>query len=160
MDSDQLGVLGENGTPLSTLTATEADWPSPPLPENGISGEWIEFVCQRLDELAPKNNLDETKWALGVIDFLDELKESDAESSPSERDRSTALRQTLVARLAAKGFAPVDSGEWNPDLQRAVAVIRKPDAPGTTIWGKGATGLSRGGKIIRKQEVKIETKGT
>ena len=120
---------------------------------------WKDFVSERLEELRLREGMDETKWALGVVDFIDELKESDAEASSKERDISAALRNEMLDVLASKGFAVVDSETWNPDLQRAVAVVRKPDATETKILGKGATGLARKGKIIRKQEVKIEMKG-
>ena len=143
----------------SAIPETAPQWPVAPRAKDGISHDWAEFASERLAELAPRQNRDETKWALGVVDFLDELKESETDSSPSERALSASLRETLVAFLATKGFAPVDADEWNPALQRAVAVVRKPDATGTHVLGKGATGLSRQGTIIRKQEVKIETKG-
>jgi len=134
-------------------------WPCPPEASDGVSQDWREFVVERLDELNPQQNKDETKWALGIVDFLDELKESDLEASSAGRDISASLGHKLVDILSSKGFTVVDSETWNPDLQRAVAVVRKPDATETIILGKGATGLSRNGKIIRKQEVKIEMKG-
>lgn len=134
-------------------------WPQPPVPGHGISTDWAEFVRERLGELDPASCDNETKWALGVVDLLDELKEADAEASSEERASSASLRVALLSCLSNKGFALEDSDEWNPDKQRAVAVVRKPDATVTTILGKGSTGLSRNGKIIRKQEVKIVTKG-
>lgn len=103
--------------------------------------------------------MDETKWALGVVDVLDELKESEKDASEAERKESDNLSDCLKAALAAKGFELVDSDEWNPERQRAVAVLRIPDAISTKVLGKGSTGLSRNGVIIRKQEVKIEMKG-
>lgn len=133
-------------------------WPKASVSGNGISSNWAEFVRDRLGELDPASCDNETKWALGVVDFLDELKEADAEASSEERASSASLRAALLACLSDKGFALEDSDEWNPDKQRAVAVVRKPDATVTTILGKGSTGLSRNGKIIRKQEVKIVTK--
>lgn len=134
-------------------------WPKPPVAENGISSDWTEFVHDRLSELNPASCTDETKWALGVVDFLDELAEANAEASAEERSEATKLRTSIVAILADRHFTPLDSDEWNPQTQRAVAVVRKPDAAETTILGKGSTGLSRNGKVIRKQEVKISTKG-
>lgn len=134
-------------------------WPKAPKTGNGISADWASFVSDRLAETNPAESSDDTKWALGVVDFLDELKESEADASAEERTESLNLSDRLRAALAAKGFALVDSDEWNPDKQRAVAVSRKPDAISTKILGKGSTGLSLNGKIIRKQEVKIETKG-
>ena len=134
-------------------------WPKAPKADGGISADWASFVSDRLAETNPTESSDETKWALGVVDFLDELKESEADASEAERTESRNLSDRLKAALAAKGFELVDSDEWNPDRQRAVAVSREPDATGTKILGKGSTGLSLNGKIIRKQEVKIETKG-
>ena len=134
-------------------------WPQPPQAGGGVSKDWSDFVRDRLDELDPSAKQNETKWALGVVDFLDELKEADAEASAAEQTKSASLRASLLAVLSSKGYEPVDSDEWNPDKQRAVSVVRNPDTTGTKILGKGSTGLSRNGKIIRKQEVKIETKG-
>ena len=134
-------------------------WPVAPEAAGNISKDWAEFVRDRLGELDPASCDNETKWALGVVDFLDELKDADAEASSEERASSASLRVALLSCLSNKGFALEDSDEWNPDKQRAVAVVRKPDATVTTILGKGSTGLSRNGKIIRKQEVKIVTKG-
>ena len=147
--------IGENPD-----SAPIPEWPSPHMMTGeGISQEWREFVAERLNELDPRQNIDETKWALGVVDFLDELKESELEAFSAERAISTSLHHELLDVLSSKGFAVVESEAWNPDLQRAVAVVRKPDATETKILGKGATGLARNGKIIRKQEVKIEMKG-
>ena len=134
-------------------------WPDAPKIDGGISQDWAEFVKERLDELDPKTNADETKWALGVVDFLDELKETDDAASSFEQTASASLRASLLSVLSSKGYEPVDSDEWNPDKQRAVSVVRNSAATGTIILGKGSTGLSRNGKIIRKQEVKIEMKG-
>ena len=149
--------------PNEPRTETESrqsyPWPIAPQIGDGISQDWAEFVKERLDELDPKTNTDETKWALGVVDFLDELKEADAEASVAEQTTSASLRASLLALLSSKGYEPVDSDEWNPNKQRAVSVVRNPDVAGTKILGRGSTGLSRNGKIIRKQEVKIETKG-
>lgn len=136
-----------------------ASWPNVPQSGGGISQDWAEFVKDRLNELDPKTNTDETKWALGVVDFLDELKEADDAASSFEQTTSASLRDSLLAVLSAKGYGLVDSDEWNPDKQRAVSVVRNPDVAGTKILGRGSTGLSRNGTIIRKQEVKIEMKG-
>lgn len=143
-----------------TIPKTGMIWPTAPNVGDGISADWAEFARERLRELTPRPVADETKWALGVVDFLDELKEAEAEASPKEKTASETLRDALVAALSVKGFAPIDSNQWNPALQRAVAVVRNPGASVTTILGKGASGLSFGEKIIRKQEVKIETKGS
>lgn len=142
-----------------TSKPVELEWPSPNVRREGVSQEWGEFVTERLEELRPQQDIYESKWALGIVDFLDELKESESEASSTERALSTSLRHELLDILSKRGFAIVDSETWNPDLQRAVAVVRKPDAIKTTILKKGSTGLSRNGKIIRKQEVKIEMKG-
>ena len=149
----------QSPTVENPTSASATEWPRPNVTGEGISQEWREFVAERLDELNPRQNMDEMKWALGVVDFIDELKESDAEASSTERDISASLRCEMLDALSSKGFAVVDSEIWNPDQQRAVAVVRKPDATETKILGKGATGLARNGKIIRKQEVKIEMKG-
>lgn len=144
---------------LNTRKEIDFEWPSPKVTDEGVSQEWGEFVTERLEELRPRQDIDESKWALGIVDFLDELKESESEASPTERSISTLLQNELLNILSTRGFELVDSETWNPDLQRAVAVVRKPDTITTTILKKGSTGLSRNGKIIRKQEVKIEMKG-
>ena len=144
---------------LDISKPVEIEWPSPNVTDEGVSQEWGEFVTERLEELRPQQDIEESKWALGIVDFLDELKESESEASSAERSISTSLQNELLNILSTRGFALVDSEAWSPDLQRAVAVVRKPDAIKTTILKKGSTGLSRNGKIIRKQEVKIEMKG-
>ncbi len=136
-----------------------AKWPSPPAGREGLSAPWLEFVESRLAELSPLSNADDSKWALGIVDFIDELKESNADASSVERNESDSLCASLSAFLSSKGYSLIDDDEWNPEQQRAVAVVRKPDAGATKILGKGSTGLSRCGKIIRKQEVKVEMKG-
>ena len=144
---------------LDTPKQVEFEWPSPNVTDEGVSQEWGEFVTERLEELRPQQDVEESKWALGIVDFLDELKESESEASSAERNVSASLQRELLNILSTRGFAVIDSKTWNPDLQRAVAVVRKPDVIKTTILKKGSTGLSRNGKIIRKQEVKIEMKG-
>ena len=141
------------------VPSSRKPWLQPPQGGGGVSKDWSDFVRDRLDELDPSACQDDTKWALGIVDFLDELKEADAEASAVEQTKSASLRASLLSVLSYKGYEPVDSDEWNPDKQRAVSVVRNLDAAGTRILGKGSTGLSRNGKIIRKQEVKIEMKG-
>ena len=152
-------LISQSSIDENPTSAPMPAWPSPHLTCEGISQEWREFVSERLVELNPQQNMDEVIWALGVVDFLDELKESEVEASSGEQDISVSLCRELLNVLSSKGFAVVDSETWNPDLQRAVVVVRKSDATETKILGKGSTGLSRDGKIIRKQEVKIEMKG-
>ena len=154
-----LAVEEKDSGSQESITCTQCEWPSPIMTGAGVSQEWSEFVTERLEELKPRQDGDESKWALGIVDFLDELKESDAEASPAERDVSTSLQHELLTVLSSRGFETIDSESWNSGLQRAVAVVRKPDVIKTTILKKGSTGLSRNGKIIRKQEVKIEMKG-
>ena len=154
----------EAPTLIGTQTRVSIDppieiWPPVPKSGDGISDAWASFVADRLAETDPATLSDETKWALGVVDFLDELKESEEDASEAERSASHSLSDQLKTALGAKGFSLVDSDEWNPDKQRAVAVARKPDAKEPKILGKGSTGLSRNGKILRKQEVKLEMKG-
>ena len=161
---DKLSLPATDGNDSDSLerdapTPVEFEWPSPNVTNEGVSQEWREFVTERLEELRPQRDIDESKWALGIVDFLDELKESESEASSAEKSLSTSLQRELLGILSTRGFAIVDSETWNPDLQRAVAVVRNPDAIKTKILKKGSTGLSRNGKIIRKQEVKIEMKG-
>lgn len=137
----------------------ENEWPSVDVANWRVSQEWRDFVSERLSELKPNMEGDETKWALDVVDFLDELSEADEEVSFAERDISKSIRRRLLEIFSSRGFALIDSNEWNPDLQRAVSVVRRSDVLTTNIIKKGSTGLSRNGKIIRKQEVKIEMKG-
>ena len=137
----------------------ETEWPRPPPAEDGVSKEWLSFVSDRLEETNPRHSVDESKWALDVVDFLDELKESASSGSEKECEASRVLSDRLVACLTEKNFELIDSDGWNPDKQRAVAVVRNPNTTETIILGKGSTGLSHNGKIIRKQEVKIEMKG-
>ena len=134
-------------------------WPRSISAGADVSQEWSEFVNERLKELKSSQAADESKLALGIVDFMDEIKESEAGASSAERDLSASLRHELLDILSSRGFEIIDSEVWNPDLQRAVATVRKPDATETVILDKGSSGLSRNGKIIRKQEVKIEMKG-
>ena len=152
-------LLSSPSPAASSTSVSECKWPSSIHADNGVSDAWSDFVNDRLSELDPRTNTDETKWALGVVDFLDELKDAEADASSEEQAESASLRTSLLAILSSKGFSLVDSDEWNPDKQRAVAVVRKPDTAEPKILGKGSTGLARDGKIIRKQEVKIEMKG-
>lgn len=152
--------LEDTSDVVEEQTDHPSKWPTPPAGGEGISADWLEFVESRLAELSPHSNADDSKWALGIVDFLDELKESNADASPVERSESDSLCASLSEFLDAKGYSLIDMDEWSPELQRAVAVVRKPDADVTKILGKGSTGLSRYGKVIRKQEVKVEMKGS
>ena len=134
-------------------------WPSTPQSGPGLSSDWLTFVSERLDELEPKDEKT-ASWALGVVDFIDELKEAEGEASPEEQAVSARLRASLTDYLAAFDYQLLDSDTWSPDKQRAVAVRRSPDATAPRILGKGSTGLARCGKVIRKQEVKLEQPGT
>ena len=136
-----------------------SEWPNPPSAGCGVSEGWVEFVEERLYELSASWNAEEPKCALGVVDFLDELRESYATDSPDEQSSSEAIQRALKDILYSNGYTILDSDEWNPETQRAVAVAHKPDATGTKILGKGSSGLARNGKLIRKQEVKVEMKG-
>ena len=134
-------------------------WPSAPQSGTGLSSDWLSFVSDRLAELSPPDG-SKPAWALGVVDFIDELKESDGEASQQEQAESAKLRESLTAFLTFHEYELLDSDTWDSAKQRAVAVHRSLDAMGPRILGKGSTGLARSGKVIRKQEVKLEQPGT
>lgn len=101
------------------------------------------------------------KWALSVVDFLDEISwMSDSFSSRDVRVLRDFAKQ-MENLLSSMDCILVDEDLWTQESQRAVSV-KKVLAKGASprIIKKGSTGLIVQGKLIRKQEVYLETSPT
>lgn len=155
--SPKVDIQLQEGETCKTETGSHQhiEWPKVPEEREDLSAGWKEFVRDRLFELSLYNSIEESCHALSVVDFLDELRSADIDASEEERDFSLKIQSEIKNILIENGYTVLDSTEWNPEIQRAVFVEHKPDAEDTKIIGKGASGLARRGKIIRKQEVKI-----
>ena len=113
-----------------TIPVPQIKWPSAPSVGDGISADWLEFVAERLEELDPKTRTDETKWALAVVDFIDELRDAEKEVSEQEKAVSANFQRDLVQCLSAEGFSAFRLCEHlvlrSDDLQ-AVNTAARPD---------------------------------
>ncbi|MBT8792739.1 hypothetical protein [Akkermansia muciniphila] len=101
------------------------------------------------------------KWALGVVDFMDEISwMSDSCSSRDVRVLRDLVKQ-MKALLSSMDCIPIDEDLWTQENQRAVSVKEVlPKGASPRIIKKGSTGLIVQGKLIRKQEVYLETSPT
>lgn len=103
------------------------------------------------------SNLDEsvraTKILLDVVDLLDEV-ERVAKGPAPKTAAMDFVSERLKSLIETYGGTLIRLPEWDPQLQRAVAVENPSNAKGTNrILRCGASGLRMGDRIIRKQEV-------
>ncbi|WP_455562832.1 hypothetical protein [Akkermansia massiliensis] len=127
----------------------------------GVESENLrELVKERIADLSV-DGLSIEKWALGVVDFMDEI----SWMSVSFTSRDSQVLQKVVEKLKelliSMDCLPVDEDCWNPERQRAVSVQKNlPKGASPHIVRKGSSGLIIKGKLIRKQEVYLETSPT
>lgn len=125
--------------------------------DDELSRDFCEFVMDRLSELSiGETSTENEKWAVSVVDFFDELRGCAKEWIDSEAVCAKEIQRLLQSFIGYSGYSLIDLDKWDPDLQRAVAVEPDDAANEPIIIEKGATGLSKNGKIIRKQEVRIK----
>lgn len=136
-------------------------WPVVDDNDSGIPADVRDFLRDRLGlgELNPNKRQCDDKWALATVDFLDELSIVSNDCPERARQALDRIKASVISALVDKGYSLLDDDGWNPDAQRAVAVVRRNDVESPKVIGKGATGLSQNGRVIRKQEVKLLVKG-
>lgn len=143
----------------------EPDGPGESLPQIDIPQDQLKsFTSENLKGLIQDriNDLNITglsveQWALGVVDFIDEVSGIRNGLSDRERQHLKVLVNQLKKQLAAMDCVLIDEDEWNPKKQRAITTRKTlPKEALPRITDKGATGLMIQGKLIRKQEVFIE----
>ena len=155
----KLKDISEKGQKLSptdkSTTQVLYAWPVVSNQDNKLSGDFYEYITDRLKELNPGEVPTDDKWAVAVVDFWDELRACSNEWLKTDDLCAKEIQKSLQAFIGQFGYRLIDSDKWNPNVQRAVSIVHDADAIEPMIVEKGATGLSRGGKLVRKQEVKV-----
>ncbi|MBI4639788.1 MAG: hypothetical protein HY731_03795 [Candidatus Tectomicrobia bacterium] len=107
------------------------------------------------------NEIQQTKARifLELVDLLDDVKRM-RNGVAQKAEALDIVIQRLCQLIEFNGGTIINLSEWNPDLQRAVAVEKpeKGQKP-RQIVRKGSSGLKIGERIIRKQEVVITEPG-
>ena len=130
-------------------------WPLLEEYQGRVSEETFDYLTYRLVDVAPEKHLINHKWAIAVVDFLDELRDSSAEWPLDEVPQIVALASAVEGYLEHCGYVCLDVDQWDASKQRAVATRYEASLPEMTILQKGATGLMHQGEVIRKQEVVV-----
>ena len=114
------------------------------------------LILDRLEEIEEEHGNPE-KEAMLMVDLMDELKLIHNVYKGTDAESIAKLSGMIRATLEQKGCELLDCDTWNPDTQRAVKIdycLAEEQAP--VITAKQATGLKYKGKLLRKQEVKIQ----
>ena len=130
-------------------------WPLLEEYQGRVSEETFDYFTYRLVDISPEKHLVNHKWAIAVVDFLDELRDSSAEWPLDEVPKIVALASAVEGYLEHCGYGCLDVDQWDASKQRAVATQHDASLPEMTILQKGATGLMYQGEVIRKQEVVV-----
>ncbi len=143
------------------------DAPSMPLePDNvfvcrdlasGIrSADLKGLVCSRLADMDMEQPGSEA-WGLAAVDFFDELSLLAEGCEAADADVVLSLQKALPGLLALHGCKLLDESEWNPQVQRATSIDRcLSEGERPRLVRKFSSGLMVEGKLIRKQEVKLQ----
>ncbi len=90
--------------------------------------------------------------AVGLYDELEWMKQS--ATDPGSIAKLSRLREAIAETLTLCEVELIECSEWNPALQRPVAVEHTTDTmPSPRIIRFGQTGLRVSGVLLRKQEV-------
>lgn len=141
-------------TDKSTIQPLYA-WPVISNQDNKLSGDFNEYIADRLKELNPGATPTDDKWAVAVVDFWDELRACSNEWLTPDALCAREIQKSLQAFIGQFGYCLIDCDKWSPNVQRAVSIVHDADVIEPMIVEKGATGLSKNGKLVRKQEVKV-----
>ncbi len=148
----------------SSNTLPQENAPLPPLPfsyfEKIETEDLGELIKARMEDIA-EDAASEEKWAIGIVELLDELSWMSASYSAHDAKIIRELDEELRSLLNVADCSLIDDDHWNPERQRAVSMPR--DVPWETalqIEKKGRSGLIVKGKLIRKQEVYLNISQT
>ncbi len=120
------------------------------------NGNLRELIRDRITEYNSDYD-DVERWALGVIDLVDEIVYMEKSYTEAEKTLMEELTQSLRDNLKSRECEVIDVDEWTPAKQRAIKVNRVlPSGSPYKIVRKGASGLIVRGRLIRKQEVIVD----
>lgn len=112
------------------------------------------LVIDRIEEIEEASHPDDA--ALLSLSFIQELKLMAQAYSDNNAKALTDIITELERLLTIDGYTILDSDEWDSSTQRAVKIhydLVEGDSP--TIKQKVSLGLSKQGRIIKKQEVEL-----
>ncbi len=115
-----------------------------------------ELVQERLADIADERE-DLERWALAIVDLLDELRLMQPSYSPQDSKAAALLRDELLRLLREQDCELIDLDDWTPSRQRALRVEHKlPEGEAPRILSKETSGLIVKGSLVRKQEVSVK----
>jgi hypothetical protein len=105
----------------------------------------------------PREQRSQDQILLFLVDLVDEM-DGFPQSSTGCRDELALVRSRILDRLLLSDAELIRDDTWNPDRQRAVAASDDALVGGSPRIGSSrVSGLCVGGRVVRKQEVILES---
>ena len=122
---------------------------------NILNLDFRDFVKELVDEV--ESDGDETARALAMVDAYDGISAKLGILSMHDREVAQNALRLVKNDLERHGFELICDEAWNAKRQKAVAVRHDETVDGIRFVRSEASGLLRGDKVIRKQEVTVVT---
>ena len=117
--------------------------------------DFRDFVNELFDEV--ESDEEETARALAMVDAYDGISAKLGILSIHDREVAQNALRLVKSDLKRHGFELICDEAWNAKRQKAVAVRHDEAVDGIHFVRSEASGLLRGDKVIRKQEVTVVT---
>ena len=117
--------------------------------------DFRDFVSELVDEV--ESDGDETARAIAMVDAYDGISAKLGILSTHDREVAQNALRLVKNDLERYGFELICDEAWNAKRQKAVAVRHDKSVDGIRFVRSEASGLLRGDKVIRKQEVTVVT---
>lgn len=151
--SDEPVAYSEWDQVLSYVAKRQGSWQTSHLEE---------LIRDRISSLSPfwKNGSSKGKpqWVCDAVDFYDELLSLAQNADSKDMTALSLLQETLLQAFKAMGIELFRESSWNPEIQRAISVEKTlPPHASPIIKEQGASGIRLDGRLLRKQEVILQT---
>lgn len=120
--------------------------------------DFRDFVNELVNEFGSDG--DETTRALAMVDAYDGISTKLGILSMHDRNVAQNVLRFVKSDLGRHGFELISDEAWDAKRQKAVAVRYDETVVGIRFVRSEASGLLRGDKVIRKQEVTVVTNKT
>lgn len=132
-----------------------------------LQGSWQTPHLEELirDRISPLETLwqngsskGKIKWACNAVDFYDELLLLEKSADVQDITALSSLKDNMTQAFKSMGIELLRASSWNPETQRAISVEKiLPPGASPVIREQGASGIRLDGRLIRKQEVLLQT---
>ena len=138
---------------LSYIGKRQGRWRTPHLEE---------LICDRTSPFKTLwqngSSQGKVKWACDAVDFYDELLLLEKSEDVQDRTALSSLKDKMSQSFKAMGIELLRESFWNPEIQCAISVEKiLPPGSSPVIREQGISGIRMDNRLIRKQEVILQT---